>query len=108
MTVASPGEWHPGDLLDAGELLGVRIGAWNHFGYAAPESGQAAIPPLGERSAAAVTAGYAAVEAIDQLTRQLYALRQQLTGELRANQDAVMASSDARLAKARARRDGAR
>lgn len=100
---AGTAEW-PG-IEDAAELLAVRVGAWNHFGYAAPEGGQAGIPPLGERNAAAIKAGHGAIEVIDKIIRDLHVLRGQLVGELRANEDALGARVDATLA---ARRDGQR
>jgi hypothetical protein len=96
------GEWSLGPLDDAAALLAVRIGAWNHFEYAEN------VPPLGERNAEAITAGHGAVEVIDQIIRDLHSLRQQLIGELRADEDARAARVDAMLAEARARRDGTR
>jgi len=95
-------------IEDAAGLLAVRLGAWNHFGYRAPEDGQAAIPPLGERSAEAIRAGHAAIEVIDQIIRDLHTLRGQLVTELRADEDATAARIDAMLAESRDRRDGAR
>jgi hypothetical protein len=94
-------------ISDAAGLLSWRIGVWNHLGYAAPEPGQTAIPPLGERSADAITGAHGAIEVIDEMTRDLHALRSQLVSELRANEDALMAWSDAKLAAGRAGRDGA-
>jgi hypothetical protein len=88
-TTKTSAEW--GGIEDAAGLLAVRIGAWNHFGYVAPERGQAAIPPLGERSAEAIKAGHGAVEVIDEIVRDLYRLREQLVGELRADSDAKAA-----------------
>jgi hypothetical protein len=64
----------------------VRIAAWNHFGYAAPQSGQAAIPPLGERNAETIKAGHGAIEVIDEIIRDLYRLRDQLITELRTDE----------------------
>ena len=98
-------EWAPGPLLDEVELLGVRVGAWNHFGYAAPENGQAAIPPLGERNAEAIKAGHGAIEVIDQIIRDLHYLRGQLVTELRVDQDVRGRRVDAILAEAHARRE---
>ena len=86
----------------------MRIGAWTHFGYAAPESGQAAIPPLGERSAEAIKAGHGAVEVIDEIVRELHRLRARLVAELRTDEDVRARRVDAMLAEARARRGGAR
>lgn len=101
--MSGTGEWSPGSLLDDAGLLGVRVGAWNHFGYAAPADGQAAIPPLGERSADAVRAGHGAIEVIDEITRDLYRLRDQLIIELRTDEDVRGRRVDAMLAEARAR-----
>jgi hypothetical protein len=88
-------------------LINFRVGAWHDFGYETPPAPDCKpIPPLGERSSAAIKAGYDAVKEIDQLTRQLYALRQQLVGELRADEDARAIRVDALLAEFRARRAG--
>jgi hypothetical protein len=97
-----------GPYEDAAGLLAVLLGAWNHFGYAAPENGQAAIPPLGERSAEAINDGHAALEVIDEIVRDLYRLRNQLISELRTDEDVRSHRVDAMLAETRARRDGAR
>jgi hypothetical protein len=102
--MSTTGEWSRGELEDLVGLLAVRIGAWNHFGYATPSEGQAAIPPLGHRSADAIKAGHDAVETIDELTRSLHALRSQLVSELRTDEDVRAAIVDAMLAE---RRDGA-
>ena len=81
------------------------VGAWHDFGYETPPApGCKPIPPLGERSAEAVKAGHAAVEAIDELKRQLYALRAQLLSELRQDEDARARIVDQMLAESRARR----
>lgn len=77
------------------EILGL-VGAWNHYGYASPEPGQAPIPPLGERSAEAIRAGHGAVKAIDELLRELQSLRGQLVTELRTDEDVRAAAIDAR------------
>ena len=78
-------------LEELAGLISFRVGAWHDFGYETPPAPDCkTIPPLGERSAEAITAGHAAIEAIDELTRQLHALRAQLVGELR--QDAHMRS----------------
>jgi hypothetical protein len=69
-------------------LITFRVGAWHDFGYESPPTADCQpIPPPGERSAQAVKAGHAGIASIDDLTRQLYALRQQLAGELRQNQE---------------------
>ncbi len=101
------GEWSPGKLLDDAGLLGVRVGAWNHFGYPAPEGTQAAIPPLGERSAGAIKAGYGAIDAIDEITRDLLLLRNQLITELRADEDVRGRRVDKMLAEGGAMRTAA-
>ncbi|HEY1323219.1 MAG TPA: hypothetical protein VGF32_23375 [Streptosporangiaceae bacterium] len=89
----------PHDIADLAELINFRVGAWHDFGYENPTApGCATIPPLGERSAEAITAGHEAIEAIDELTRQLYALRSQLAGELRQDADIRAARVDAMLA----------
>lgn len=90
-------------LEDMAGLISYRVGAWHDFGYEVPPAPHCKpIPPLGERSPEAIRAGHAAVKDIDELTRQLHALRQQLVGELRANQDAVMAATGELLARCRA------
>ena len=80
----------------AGVICGL-VGAWHDFGYEDPPAPSCkAIPPLGERSADAIKAGHQAVGMIDDLTRQLDALRQQLVTELRQNSDLLMARLDAK------------
>jgi hypothetical protein len=106
--MSGTGEWSAGSLEDLVGLIGVRVGAWNHFGYADPQDGQAAIPPLGERSAEAIRAGHGAVENIDEILRELHALRGQLIGEMRADDDARAVRVDAMLAESRARREAGR
>ena len=105
-TRAGTGEWAPGPLLDDVSLLGVRVGAWNHFGHPAPEEGQAAIPPLGERNAQAIANGHGAIKVIDEIIRDLHALRSQRITELRTDEDVRGRRVDAMLAEARARREG--
>ena len=94
-TAKTSAEW--GGIEDAAGLLAVRIGAWNHFGYAAPQSGQAAIPPLGERSADAIKAGHGAIEVIDEIIRDLDVLRGQLITEFRTDEDVRGRPVDATL-----------
>jgi hypothetical protein len=95
-----------GELNDLVGLLAVRIGAWNHFGYAAPESGQTAIPPLGERNAEAIRAGHGAIEVMDQISRELHGLRNQLISELRTDEDVRGRRVDRILAERRHGRGG--
>lgn len=50
-------------LEELAGLIHFRVGAWHDFGYEDPPAPDCAtIPPLGERSAAAVNAGYEARE----------------------------------------------
>ena len=73
------------------------VGSWHDLGYENPPTPECKpIPPLGERSAEAIKGGHRAVEEIDVLTRQLVALRQQLVGELRKNEDILMARLEAK------------
>jgi hypothetical protein len=51
----------------------------------------ATIPPLGERSAAAIKAGHEAVRDIDALIARLHEVRARLVSELRADEDIRMA-----------------
>jgi hypothetical protein len=75
-------------ISELADLINFQVGAWHDFGYETPPAPDCKpIPPLGERSAAAVKAGHEAVAAVDQLTRQLHALRDQLAGELRQDLD---------------------
>ncbi len=73
------------------------VGAWHDLGYENPPTPECkSIPQLGERSANAIKAGHDAIEEIDKLTRQLYALRAQLVSELHQNETALMARLDAK------------
>jgi hypothetical protein len=91
------------DLVD---LINFNVGAWHEFGYDVPPSPDCKpIPPLGQRSAAAIKAGHEAIEEIDDLTRQLYRLREQLVGELRQDEDIRGARVDALLAERQQERD---
>lgn len=95
-------------LEDLAGLITFRVGAWHDFGYETPPAPECKpIPPLGERSAGAIKAGHEAIEAIDELARQLYALRDQLIIELRQDEDLRAARVDALLADLRAERDEA-
>jgi hypothetical protein len=80
--VSGTGEWSPGPLLELAELLGGQVGAWNHMQY--PDQ----VPAAGQHSAEAITAGHDAVRVIDEMIRDLHALRGQLVAELRADDDA--------------------
>jgi len=83
-------------LVEQAELINHFVGQWHDFGYENPPTPECkAIPPLGERSAAAIKGAHRAVEEIDHLIRQLHELRQQLVSELRQNEDALMARLDA-------------
>jgi hypothetical protein len=93
------------DIVGLAELINFRVGAWHDFGYETPPAPECkSIPPLGERSAEAVKAGHEAIEAIDELIRQLHALRSQLIGELREDEDVRAGRVDAMLARLREER----
>jgi hypothetical protein len=86
-TAKTTAEW-PG-IEDAAGLLNFRIAEWHDFGYTTPPAPHCkTIPPLGERSAAAIKGAHGAIEAIDELVRELHALRAQLVTEIQADQDA--------------------
>lgn len=92
-------------LEELAGLVSFQVGAWHDFGYEQPPTPDCKqVPPLGERSAAAIKAGHEAVEAVDELTRQLYRLREQLVGELRQDSDIRGARVDAMLARLRQER----
>jgi hypothetical protein len=87
-------------INELADFINFQVGAWHDFGYAVPPMPECKpIPPLGERSANAIKAGHEAIEAIDQLTRQLYALREQLVGELRQDSDIRAVRIDTMLAR---------
>lgn len=93
-------------LEEAAGYITFLVGAWEDFGYRVPPSPDCkAVPPLGERSAEAIKAGHKAVRAIDELTRQLHRLREQLVGELRRNDDINMERAGALLARLQEERD---
>jgi hypothetical protein len=76
-------------IEEAAGLLNLRIAEWHDFGYANPPAPHCkTIPPLGERSADAIKGAHGAIEVIDELVRELHALRAQLVTEIRADQDA--------------------
>ena len=106
-TTTTSAEW--GGIEDAAGLIALRVGIWNDNGYPEPLPFEGAhpIPPLGERSADNVKAGHGAIEAIDEIVRDLYRLREQLVGELRTDEDIRAVRVDAMLAEARARREAA-
>lgn len=87
-------------LEELAGLIWFRIGSWQDFGYANPPAPECkAIPPLGERSAAAITAGHEAIRDIDQLIAQLHRVCALLAAELRQNEDILGARIDAMLAR---------
>jgi hypothetical protein len=95
----------PGIEETAG-LLNFRIAEWHDFGYATPPAPVCKmIPPLGERSAEAIKAGHGAIKVIDEIVRGLYRLREQLAGELRADQDARNVRVDRLVGEARTRQE---
>ena len=81
------------------------VGAWHDFGYETPPTPECKlIPPLGERSAEAIKAAHTAIKTIDELTRQLCALRSQLVDEVRQDEDVRAGRVDAMLARLRQER----
>jgi hypothetical protein len=73
------------------------VGVWYDLGYETPPTPDCKpVPPLGQRSAEAIKGGHRAVMEIDELIRQLHALRLQLVSELRQNEDLLMARLDAK------------
>jgi hypothetical protein len=100
----STAEWR--GIQEPADLLNFRIAEWHDFGYATPPTPDCkTIPPLGERSAEAIKAADGAIEVIDEIVRDLHRLREQLIGELRANEDALNARVDRTLAEYRARQE---
>ena len=86
-------------LEELAGLVYFRVGAWQDPGYADPPApGCAVIPPLGERSAAAIGAGHEAVKDIDELIARLHQVRARLVAELRRDEDIRAARVDAMLA----------
>jgi hypothetical protein len=76
-------DMNTGGLEEMAGLISFHVGAWQDFGYANPPTPDSAvIPPLGDRSANAITAGHEAVKDIDQLIARLHLIRAQLVSEL--------------------------
>jgi hypothetical protein len=97
-------EWS--GIEDAVGLLSLRIAEWHDFGYVTPPAPHCkTIPPLGERSAEAIKGAHGATEVIDEIVRDLHRLREQLIGELCANEDALNARVGCTLAEYRARQE---
>jgi len=96
-------------ITELADLINFQVGAWHDFGYEVPPAPECKpVPPLGDRSAEAIKAGHEAIETIDELTRQLYALREQLVGELRQDEDVRAVRVDAMLARPRQERQSCR
>lgn len=103
-TAKTTAEW-PG-IEDAAGLLNFRIAAWHDFGYVTPPTPDCkTTPPLGERSTEAIKAGHGAIKVIDEIVHELYQVREQLVGELRADEDIRAVRVDAMLAETGARRE---
>ena len=101
-----PDDWPLGEIEELAGLIAVRIAGWEEYGYRNPPAPHCAvIPPLGQRSADAITAGHGAVKTIDELIRRLHGMRGQLVAELRKDSDIRGARVDAWIAE---RRDGAK
>lgn len=96
-------------LAEQAQLIQWHVGVWHDLGYAEPLPSPdcSPIPPLGRRSAAAIEGGHAAVKDIDEMIRQLHALRGQLVSELRQDSDIRGARIDAMLAGRRDQRAAA-
>jgi hypothetical protein len=78
-------------LEEMAGLVTFHVGAWQEFGYVNPPTPDSAtVPPLGERSAAAIKAGHEAVDDIDRLIARLHELRSRLVTELRQDEDIRM------------------
>lgn len=90
-------------LAEQAELIQWHVGVWRDLGYPEPLPSPDCnpIPPLGRRSAAAIEGGHEAIKDIDAMLRQLHALREQLAGELRQDEDIRAARVDAMLAARR-------
>ena len=96
-------------LEEQAGLISYFVGAWHDFGYENPPAPTCkAIPPLGERSAAAIKGGHRAIAEIDELMKQLHALRNQLVGELRQDEDIRSQRVDRMLAELHERRQAPR
>ena len=81
-------ELDTGDLEELARVVSFHVSAWQDFGYENPPTPDSAtIPPLGERSATAVTAGHDAVGDIDRLIARLHEVRARLVSELRQDED---------------------
>lgn len=90
-------------LEELASFISFQVGAWHDFGYETPPAPNCkTIPPLGERSAAAISSGHGAVKTIDQLIGQLHALRAQLIGEMRQDSYIRAVRVDAMLAAGQA------
>ena len=76
-------------LAEQAQLIQWHVGVWHDLGHAEPLPSPECtpIPPLGRRSAAAIEGGHEAIKDIDAMLRQLHALREQLVGELRQDED---------------------
>lgn len=87
-------------LIEEAEHVNFQVGVWHDLGYAVPPTPDAKpVPPLGERSATAITAGHAAVGSVDALIRHLHQLRDQLVTELREDADIRAVRAAAMLAR---------
>jgi hypothetical protein len=99
------GEWI--GVAEPADALNWYIGVWNELGYANPPTPECkAIPPLGERSAEAIKGAHEAVRVIDEIIRDLHAVRNQLIDEVRTNEDLLNQRVDAMLAKGELSTDG--
>ncbi len=97
-------------LAEQAQLIQWHVGVWHDLGYPEPLPSPDChpIPPLGKRPASAIKGGYDAIKDINELIRQLHALRGQLVSELRQDEDIRATEVDAMLADLKARREGER
>jgi hypothetical protein len=100
MTNATAAEDASTGLADMAETIQWHVGVWHDLGYASPPTPECKpVPPLGERSAEAITGGHQAIKDIDTMLAQLHKLRSQLVGELRQNEDIEIARVNEMLAE---------
>ena len=76
-------------LEEQAGLISWYVGVWHDLGYENPPApGCKPVPPLGERSSAAIEGARKAIEVIGEMCGQLGRLREQLTDELRQDGEA--------------------
>lgn len=87
-------------ISERADMINFYVSGWREFGYDEPPSPECQpVPPLGRRSAQAITRGHEAVAEIDRLAGDLHRLREQLVTELHQDSEIRAARVDALLAK---------